>query len=628
MEEIRWTFAKNEGGRDSGFHDAGVETFKGNFDRYLAREMIQNSLDARLDPNKPVLVKFELLELCRGDVPDLDCLKATLARCSEYWSHDKKAREFFRNAEALAKAEKIAALRIGDYNTTGVLGSDTERSKNWYNLIRCAGSSSKGGGEGGSFGIGKNAPFAASRLRTVLYSTFNVENERVFQGVATLVSHNHPDGGISQPTGFLGGDKGTSVRAKPNIPASFLREQHGTDVLVLGFPAAENWKNDLVHSVLDNFWPAIHFGDLEVTVGDTAIAKSNLRQLLEAFSGHEDFTANLFYQAFTKPSHDFHMALPHLKDVSLYLLVGDTDMPKRIAMVRKTGMKIFEKQFRAVLPFCGVFICRNDDGNRLLREMEPPRHDAWDPDHPEKGVNRKIESEYINFIRDCIRKLTPADDSKVISIPGLNRFLPDDDETPEDSFDGGDQAENRQETPGRSPLPEKIAGRKIDEKRRAMQPDHLKPTDDNDETESAEGAGTSGSASGETATGTGGQGDGQGAGNTGDTTGGKGGAGSKPSIPVRYRTYSRDASAGVYVVNVAPEKQPAGDAVLIISTVGDDRKAPAEIKSARLLSGGDIEVRASGVIGPLKLSKGSPVKLEIVLREPLRVAMEVSAHEA
>ena len=30
-----WTFPKNPGGQESGFHDAGVETFKGNLERYL-----------------------------------------------------------------------------------------------------------------------------------------------------------------------------------------------------------------------------------------------------------------------------------------------------------------------------------------------------------------------------------------------------------------------------------------------------------------------------------------------------------------------------------------------------------------------------------------------------------------
>jgi hypothetical protein len=50
---MKWLFPKNEGGREGGFHDAGVETFKGNFDRYLARELIQNSLAHALTPTEP-----------------------------------------------------------------------------------------------------------------------------------------------------------------------------------------------------------------------------------------------------------------------------------------------------------------------------------------------------------------------------------------------------------------------------------------------------------------------------------------------------------------------------------------------------------------------------------------------
>jgi hypothetical protein len=293
-------------------------------------------------------------------------------------------------------------------------------------------------------------------------------------------------------------------------------------------------------------------------------------------------------------------------------------------------MKIFEKRFRSVIPFCGVFICRNDDGNKVLREMEPPRHDVWDADHPEKGVNRKIESEYVNFIRDCIRKLTPADDSNVISIPGLNRFLPDDDETPEESFDGALREEHREETPERSPLPENIPGRKMDSETKAMQPDHLKPTDAEDETESGEGDGTvNGLGQGkETDTGTGGAGGRKGNGNAAGVGGAQGGTNSKPSIAIRFRTYARDSATGVYAVTVVPDQQPATAAMLVISTVGDDQKAPAEIKSARLASGADIAVTETGVIGPLKFTANEPLKLEVVLLEPLRVAMEVSAHEA
>ena len=81
-------------------------------------------------------------------------------------------------------------------------------------------------------------------------------------------------------------------------------------------------------------------------------------------------------------------------------------------------------------------------------------------------------------------------------------------------------------------------------------------------------------------------------------------------------------------MTVVPEQQPTADAMLVIATVGDDQKAPAEIKAARLTSGADIPVAEAGKLGPVKLTAGEPLKLEIVLSEPLRVAMEVSAHEA
>ena len=199
---MKWIFAKNEGGRDSGFHDAGVETFKGNFDRYLARELIQNSLDARYDHQKPVQVKFELLELKQSDIPDRKKLSLTFERCAEYWAHQAKPKAFFERAAALVNGKTITALRVSDYNTTGVTGADDDRKKEFYNLVRSAGSSSKSGDEGGSFGIGKNAPFAASQMRTVLYSTYNKDKEHIFIGVAMLVSH-EADGSKRQQTGFL-----------------------------------------------------------------------------------------------------------------------------------------------------------------------------------------------------------------------------------------------------------------------------------------------------------------------------------------------------------------------------------------------------------------------------------------
>jgi hypothetical protein len=82
---MKWFFARNDGGQDGGFHNPGVETFKGNIDRYLARELIQNSLDARLDSQQPVRVEFEVLEVPRNAIPDMDRLKETFSSCVTFW---------------------------------------------------------------------------------------------------------------------------------------------------------------------------------------------------------------------------------------------------------------------------------------------------------------------------------------------------------------------------------------------------------------------------------------------------------------------------------------------------------------------------------------------------------------
>ncbi|MGO9274998.1 MAG: hypothetical protein ACLQOO_33000 [Terriglobia bacterium] len=624
---MKWVFASNDGGRDSGFHDAGVETFKGNFDRYLARELIQNSLDARLDAKKPVKVKFALEKLDRSAIPDLKGLSATFVRCADYWADQPKARKFFEDAAKLANAEAVTALRVGDYNTTGVIGSDTDRTKNWYNLIRCAGSSSKSGAEGGSFGIGKNAPFAASQMRTVLYSTYNSDREHVFQGVAMLASHQLPSGRTAQPTGYLGGRDGSSLRSKDDIPPIFLRRHMGTDIIVLGFPATESWKKDLVYSVLESCWPAIDHNDLVVTVGDLEISSSNLRAALATFSGEDDFTAHLYFKAFKDSGHAFHENLPSLGEVTLYLTTGDSDLPKRVAMVRKTGMVVFHKQFRSIVPFCGVFMCRNEKGNKLLRDMEPPRHDYWDSDHPEKGANRKTEAEYVQFIRDCVKTLLPADDAKVISVPGLNRFLPDDDESPDEPFDGVKDLE-KAESAERSPLPEKIEGKKIDSRRSSVAPDHAEEGEGEGEAQGEDGGGHE-----EPGGGSGGSGDDSGNGDRdrkgGTQKGGSQGEQPKPSVPIRYRTFATNLATGTYNISVQSAQRMPKTVTLAVWAVGDDQRAPVDIRAARLSDGRDIPVRGSGLLGPLLLpGNNGSLQMEVRLGEPLRLAMEVAAHEA
>lgn len=599
---MNWRFVPNNGGQESGFHDAGVETFKGNLERYLAREAIQNSLDARDSANKPVIVKFDLLQIESGEIPDMTGLAATLRRCGEYWRKDTKAFDFFENATTLARARKVTALRISDFNTKGVTGSDSDREDCWYSLIRCSGSSSKHGDEGGSFGIGKNAPFAASQMRVVLYSTLTNQNGIAFQGVAKLVSHKHPDGGISQHIGFLGDDGGDSIRKKTDVPTAFRRTKPGTDVVILGYRADDSWEKEVVFAVLENFWPAIYFGNLEVNVAGAVINKRSLEQLLKAYSDDEDFSAHHYFRAYTNgASKRYSEELPSLRKVELRLLPGDTELPKRVAMIRKTGMVIYQKRFQSLVPFSGVFVCANAKGNRMLREMEPPRHDVWDPNHPEKNANRKAEHEFTVFIRDCVQKLAVSTDENVLDIPELSQYLPDDEDSPDDAFDGDE--DSGAESVDRQPKAESIPGRKMKKQSAPLRPGSGDEPGDWDSDDDNGNGGSNGD-------------------NDDKKTGGH------PSIAIEGRVYAKDLAKGIYAVIAKPIDAAKVDALLTITAIGDDASRHlVRISKARITGGIELGIPGSGVIGPVRLSSKARVIVEVQLVEPRKLALEVEAHE-
>src|SRR5437763_1310369 len=143
---------------------------------------------------------------------------------------------------------------------------------------------------------------------------------------------------IFQPVGYLGGYKGN-------------RTKQGTDVFILGFEVTQKWDDDLTVSVVENFWPAIEWQGLTVTVGKQEITKATLPKLMQSLSSKDRFTAHYYYRAFTHPTQKFEKSLPKLRQVKLFLRTGEEDSLKRIAMVRGTGMVITPKLFRSVVPF-------------------------------------------------------------------------------------------------------------------------------------------------------------------------------------------------------------------------------------------------------------------------------------
>ncbi len=220
---IAWKFPSNNYGEVMGVDNPGIQTFRGDPLLSLAREVNQNSLDAAdHESGRPVEVHFTLDEMDADFFPGRDKFMEVLHSCHEYWKDNKKAKHFFDQAISVLGAPRVKVLKISDFSTTGLRGSDRIKGSDWANLIKAVGASDKEGGAGGSFGIGKHASFVCTPLRTVFYSTLDIDGNLALQGVSKLVAHEDSDGEITQGTGYYGKThRNEPITSKDEIPESF-----------------------------------------------------------------------------------------------------------------------------------------------------------------------------------------------------------------------------------------------------------------------------------------------------------------------------------------------------------------------------------------------------------------------
>lgn len=426
---MNWTFASTGGGPDDGINNPLIQPFVGDYNYYLAREIIQNSIDAKIEDEEKVRVKFQLEHIESNGFPNLGQLTEVYELCKKYDGNlgDEEAERFANNAIEVLNKNKIPMLRCSDFNTKGLVGKDNEKQNPWYKLVRQRGSSSKSEGEGGSFGIGKGAPFAASDLRVVFYSTHNINNDQIFQGIAEIISH-EKNGDPKRGSGSLGLDGYKSIRSKERIPEFFQRKGTGTDVIIAGFKVVENWAEILAKSVLRNFWFAIYKDELEVIIDNITVNKSSLERLLtklfsdEPAKGTRNPKGNpLYFYKAVKNGKKFKENLELIGDVEFYFLEVDEHL-NYVANIRKPHMTVFSRAYHFPGQYVGVFVCEGVIGNKYLRKMEPPAHDKWDPDRNKDG--QKIINELQGWVRAKLRQMQSTKPSGKLSVPELYKYLP------------------------------------------------------------------------------------------------------------------------------------------------------------------------------------------------------------
>lgn len=422
MTEAKWDFPKLNGGNKQGYTNSGIETFRGTelIDN-LAREICQNSLDAKKDSNsdEPVIVKFDLRTIKKTDYSFLSEYEKCIERCENFWGEnaDKKLDEFIKRVKNILSRSEIKVLTASDYNTTGLTGSDAavhEKSV-WSALVSADGVSAKSNDSaGGSYGIGKNAPFACSDISVVFYNTFCKDEKRAFEGVARAATLYNENNEATQGIGHYRSTKDYKPITSDIACCfrdEFTRDKYGTDIIIVGcekLTEDNDWQGKLEQAVVKNFLLAIRENKLVVNIGNKTINSENLKNIIDDYRTKTSNTAMQtvrFFDTITEPDGGIKTEkIIEDNDLEIYLK-SDKNYKREIANFRTTGMLVGMDLRRMMQNFTAIVIVRGDKLGEILRLAEPPKHNKWDYKLIEDKEESKKAKKYIDDIREKVRKL-------------------------------------------------------------------------------------------------------------------------------------------------------------------------------------------------------------------------------
>lgn len=457
---IKWVFPSNGGGQQDGFNASGIAIFAGNFVQSVVREVIQNSLDARVDPSEPVRFAISLRDIPRTVLgPAFSGIEANLSEAQKEEiridASISEGRDFYESAIELVKADQQRFLILEDANTKGLDGpagdNPNEKDGGWNALVKGNGKTVKDGGSNiGSFGQGSKAPFAVSNLRTVFYLTktkYKGNLEKRFQGKSILQSFRLPSGEMSQGTGFFGLADGLSPMLDDQVPswAAKIRDEFdlgtGTSIFVTSpYLASDNELEDFWFrvrlSVISNFYYAIKVKNLTVEIdGKRILDESTIDDEFDLLDGEirtlksiriygEDLlealesVATVRY-ANSKPGRSGTKVSRFFGKYDWFARVDESDLnTRKVGIARATGMLITRRpeglvRFNGVKHF-DIFVCvTGETGSDILRAFENPEHDKFEFFRVKDATKRKIYTDayegFVSEIRDLISEIASYD---------------------------------------------------------------------------------------------------------------------------------------------------------------------------------------------------------------------------
>ena len=450
-----WKFQKNEDGTSIGWNDPGLQHFRTDRIKNLAKETIQNSTDNPGEGNGPVRVVFSLEEYCRNEIPGIDSLTRAIEDCQLNMAGETtSSKREIKTAINYVRAEKIKVLSIADYGTSGM-------GEKFYTFLKTMGASDDDPDRVGSHGMGKNAPLATSALRTIIVSSIWKDKESgnledAVQGRTVLMGRKTPDDLTYKNEGFWGREF-ASVKANEHSYPWINREPNsiGTSIHVLGFQSnSTNWANELIAAAITTYFASFAQGKLVLEVNNKGksyvVGKDSIDEWFNKkwhtiLSLEEDQlalkNAHLYYSLLIAPKDQRivrEFGVSHLGKCRLTMRVSESEeLPKKICVLRNginitDSLSSFYKQPpQSLMEFVGIFECLTKEGRDLIRRMEPPNHNEIKVqqlaiDDQETGL--AVLKELGKTLKDLVKEYARYPDNDETQIDVLSEYLQDVDE--------------------------------------------------------------------------------------------------------------------------------------------------------------------------------------------------------
>lgn len=274
-----WKFSEVH--RDAKLRDPMQEAFFDDSDDLtdvlsLVRESIQNSIDARVDASAPVVVKFTLGHFDPQSDPYAKYFEGLKAHLASARGHVM--------AETLNS--KGTFLSIEDFNTGGLGGYTVNRmpdanekaDSNFFYFVHAEGSTNKGDGKRGKWGIGKVVFPKVSKIKSFFLVSNRLQSgqkELVALGQAILKSHSI-DGVNFQPDGwFASFDASEGYRELDLAESDALMKdwklKRGEELglsITIPFVTETITSDSILRSVIEQYFIAIIKGDLICEIED------------------------------------------------------------------------------------------------------------------------------------------------------------------------------------------------------------------------------------------------------------------------------------------------------------------------------------------------------------------------